>query len=149
MNKPSMYLAGPITGLSYEQVTEWRTTVTQTLEGIITCVSPMRGKIYLLNEVKIEDAYEHYNMSSQKAIFARDMFDVARTDSLFVNLLNAKRVSIGSVMEITYAWVLRKPCIIVMENDNIHHHAMIREAAPWIVTTVDEGIEIARKLLLV
>lgn len=147
MLKPSLYLAGPITGSSWEEITEWRQRVTWALEGI-TCLSPLRNKEYLSNEMQVADAYDQHIMSTQRAIFTRDMFDVERTTGLFVNLLNAKRVSIGTVMEISYAWSLRHPIIVIVEHDNIHQHSMLRESSSWVVDTLDDGIEVARRLFL-
>lgn len=146
--KPSLYLAGPITGSSWEEITEWRDRVTFALGENITCLSPLRNKEYLSNETHVCDCYDEHLMSTQRAIFTRDMFDVERTTGLFINLLNAKRVSIGTVMEISYAWSLRHPIITVMEKNNIHQHSMLREASSWVVETLDDGIEVARRLFL-
>lgn len=146
--KPSLYLAGPITGLSYEQATRWREIVSHTLGDDFDCYSPMRNKGYLLNEVCIADRYTRYVMSTEQAIMFRDMFDVQRTDGLFINFLGATQVSKGTVMEIAVAWYLRKPIIIVMEKDNIHQHAMVRQSTPFIVETLDEGIDVAIRLFL-
>lgn len=66
---------------------------------------------------------------------------------ILVNFLGAKKVSIGSVMEITWADAWRKPIIIVMEKDNVHAHAMIKEVAGFIVSDLDEAIAIAIAVL--
>ena len=144
MNKPKVYLAGPITGLSYDGCTDWREAVIQQLEQFnIDGVSPMRHKDYLLDKTSIADEYHDKVLSSQRGIFARDTWDVQRTDATFVNLLGASNVSIGTVMEISWAWAARKPIVLVMEqNGNIHDHAMLREACPFRVNTIDEGVDI-------
>ena len=149
MITPSLYLAGPITGCSWEGATDWRSNVSGVLEPYgIKCLSPLRGKQYLLQELSIADRYDQHVMSTAKAIFARDMFDVERTTGLFVNLIGAKKVSIGTVMEISFAWSLRHPVIIVMEKDNIHHHSMLEATSGWVVEDINEGIEIAKKIFL-
>ena len=59
----------------------------------------------------------------------RDRFDATRCDLLFVNLLGAKETSIGTVMEIAWADLLRKPIVLAIEPEgNIHDHGMIKEA---------------------
>lgn len=147
--KPSIYLAGPITGISYGDSVDWRQQVKLLLSPDIDCFSPMRGKQYLSKETAIADSYEDILLSSQRGIFARDSLDCLRCDALFVNLLGATRVSIGTVMEISWAWSYRKPIILVMEKEgNIHEHAMLREACPLRVSTFNDGIAIARTLLL-
>lgn len=149
MKKPSIYLAGPITGVSYAGSTDWRQHVKTFMAPDFDCFSPLRGKSYLANETSIADAYEDTLLSSQRKIFARDTQDCMRCDALFVNLLGAERVSIGTVMEIAWGWSYRKPIVLVMEKDgNLHDHALIREACPFQVDDVDTGMVVMRALLL-
>jgi nucleoside 2-deoxyribosyltransferase len=150
MLNPTVYLAGAITGTSYEETTNWRATVTQALaESNIICFSPMRGKQNLSNELIIKDNYAHDPLSSQQFIFARDSYDCARCDLIFANLLGATQVSIGTVLEIAWAWSYRKPIILVMENaNNPHDHSVIRGACPLRATTLDDGIELVRQMVL-
>jgi hypothetical protein len=49
------------------------------------------------------------NLLTQKATFHRDLFDVTRASVLFVNLLGAKIVSVGTVMEMAWAHVKGTP----------------------------------------
>ena len=160
MSKPSIYLAGPITGLSYGKITEWRNDVAKAFAPDIECFSPLRGKDYLAQETSTKDQYNEYIMSSQRGILARDHYDATKRDLLFVNLLHAQRVSIGTVMEIAWAHEARVPIILCMAADvldqdgvsigvkNPHDHSMIREACPLRVETVKEGIHVAKHLLL-
>jgi nucleoside 2-deoxyribosyltransferase len=149
MTKPLIYLAGPITGYSYEQTVGWRNDVTKALGDDFLCFSPMRHKEHLQNETSIKDTHDEHIMSTQRSIFGRDMYDVQRSDALFVNLLGATRVSIGTIMELTLAWYLRHPVIICMEDDNVNQHAMVRESTPWVVRSVEEGISVLKTLYLV
>lgn len=147
-----IYLAGPISGLTYDGAVDWRNTVKETLDdaskGQIQCLSPMRHKDYLLNESKIKDDYEQI-LSSQRGITARDRFDSTRCDLLFVNFLGAKKVSIGTVLEIAWADSQRIPIVLVMEDENNpHEHSMVRELCPFRVNNLEEGIEIAYKILM-
>ena len=147
--KPSVYLAGPITGLSYEGTTDWRQSVKDQLEPDIAAFSPMRAKHYLLGKTTIADTHDEYVLSTQRGIYTRDMNDCRNRDALLVNLLGAKTVSIGTVMEIAWGAAFNKPIIVVMErNGNIHEHAMLREACPLRVETLEEAIETTRALLL-
>lgn len=153
MTKPSLYLAGPITNQPWESVVEWRNYVTKQCHPDIDCFSPLRGKIYLAGETSIKDQYNEHIMSTQRAILARDHYDATRRDLLFVNLLEAERVSIGTVMEIAWAHEARIPIVLCMKDTvngkkNPHDHAMVREACPFIVSSVDDGILTARHILL-
>ena len=72
-----------------------------------------------------------------------------RCDALLVNLLGAKKVSIGSVLEIGWADAFRKPIILAIEKEgNPHDHAELKEVANFIVDNLDEAIELAIKILL-
>lgn len=146
----SVYLAGPITGKSYDNIVSWRDYVKVNLENYnITSYSPFRGKHYLSDELSINHSYENYPLSSQRGLFARDMYDCFNRDLLFVNFLNATTVSIGSVIELTNFWTQRKPIVCIMDkNDKIHNHPMIREMCPYILENIDTAIDITISILL-
>lgn len=146
-----LYLAGPITGTTYGECTDWRQYVQDNLPEEIIGMSPLRAKQYLKNENDIADQYQDdlSVLSTQRGIFARDTWDATRCDGVFVNLLGTtRRVSIGTVMEIAWAWHARNPIILVMEIGNIHDHSMLREACPFRVDTIEEGINVAKALFL-
>lgn len=143
-----VYLCGPISGQSYSEATDWRTYVAEKLHESIQPLSPMRHKDYLSHETSIGDQYDEHIMSTQRAITARDRFDTFRADILISNFLDAKKASIGSVIELGWADAKRIPIIVVMEEGNIHDHAMVRELASWIVPTLDEAVMIANRVLV-
>ncbi len=144
-----VYLAGPITGQSYEQTTNWRERVTPLLGGVnIKAYSPMRGKAYLSKEEKIQDSYSDSTMSSITGINVRDYNDVKTADAILVNFLGSgERISIGTVMEIAWARAFQIPIVIVMEKDNIHHHGMLT-FGNIIVEDLYDGVECIRQILL-
>lgn len=155
-----VYLAGPITGLSYGGCTDWRKYACEQLANTgIVGVSPLRAKDYLKNETAIGDSYEHIALSTSRAITTRDRFDCVRADTLLVNLLGAERVSIGTVMEIAWADAARVPVVLVMEpaveentglvasKGNVHEHAMLRECVGFRVQTLDEGLNVVKAIL--
>ncbi len=141
MQRRKLYLAGPITGLSYGDSVGWRDYVADQLPEYIVAVSPMRGKQYLEREKVIGLSYEDIPLSCRKGITCRDRYSVMNCDMILVNFLGAKMVSIGSCMEIAWADMLRKPIVVVMEKDNIHQHPIILETAGFVVNTLDEGIK--------
>jgi nucleoside 2-deoxyribosyltransferase len=144
----SVYLAGPITGESYGGATDWRETVSmRLLQAGIVGLSPMRGKQYLQDVVDIADSYPAHIMSTEKAIVTRDTFDVQRCDAVLVNLLGAKRVSIGTMIEVGLAYAQRKPIVVVMEPDNIHQHAFVRQMAGYVLDNLDDAVRVTITLL--
>ena len=147
MNTYRLYLAGPITGCSYAGCTDWRKGFAAALDGYnIECLDPMRGKAYLAAEECIGNDYAMV-LSCSRGIITRDRFDCTRCNLLVVNFLGAEKVSIGTVMEIAWADLYRIPIIIVMEDGNIHEHAMLSEACGFRVTTVNEALLIAKAIL--
>lgn len=147
MTTKTVYLAGPISGLSYQGCTDWRHAVKRSLYGSVRCLSPLRAKDYLSKEVEIADHYAEHPLSCQRGIMTRDRYDTMSCDIVLANLLGATRVSIGTMMEIAWADMLRKPIIIVMEKEgNLHDHAMVREAAGFRVETLDKAVEIIRAI---
>ena len=155
----TVYLAGAITGESFGSATDWREYVKTKLNPGISGLSPLRAKDYLASEEAIGDSYEDIPLSSSRGIMTRDFFDVQNCDIVMAYLKGTKKVSIGTVMEIAWAYALNKPLILVMETavseatgftaseGNIHEHAMIREATGYRVDTVDKAIFIANAIL--
>jgi nucleoside 2-deoxyribosyltransferase len=149
MNRRKLYLAGPITGLSYGESVGWREYVADQLPEYIVAVSPMRGKQHLERKKIIHGSYEDTVLSCRKGITCRDRYSVMSSDAILVNLLGSKIVSIGTVMEIAWADILRKPIILVMEKEgNIHEHPIIQEVIGFRVSTIDEGISVADAVLM-
>lgn len=148
-----VYLAGPITGLSYQGSTEWRDfAITELAKHGITGLSPMRGKEYLatLDELMTADGnrYQKFGtLSTNRGIMTRDHWDATRCDVLLVNLLGAKKISIGTVMEIAWAWGNHIPVVCVMEEGNIHEHGMILEAIGFRVATLEEALHVTIAIL--
>lgn len=145
---PSVYLAGPIRGLNYTGATDWRDHASAVLKDCgIQPFSPMRSKAYLRDHADVgggvlADSYEQYPLSTMKAIVARDRNDCMRSGAVLMNLLGAKTVSIGSVLEIAWADAARVPVVLVIEpSGNLHEHGMIREMCGVQVTSLDEGIK--------
>lgn len=147
-----VYLAGPISGLTYDGAEDWRTTARQELASHqIKAVSPLRGKDYLRGIPALTADCAGYGalncMSSPRRIMTRDRYDATRCDALLVNLLGAERVSIGTVMEIAWADQCRIPIIVAMEESgNVHEHAMITEAIGFRVPTLAEAIHVIKAI---
>lgn len=143
-----VYLAGPITGCTYDGCTSWREFAFRELynEGIVG-LDPMRAKDYLANEKCVGDDYDT-PLSCSRGIMTRDHWDCIRCDVVLVNLLGATKVSIGTVMEIAWAFECKIPVVLCIEPEgNVHDHAMIREATGFRVNTLDAGLEIVKAIL--
>lgn len=143
-----VYLAGPICGLSYDDCTDWRGFAHKWLaEFDIAGVSPMRFKEHLAGEKDVGSHYEEV-MSCSRGITTRDRFDTTECDVVLANLLGAKKVSIGTMIEYGWADAARKPIITVIEKEgNPHEHGMVRELTGFRVETLEDGLLVAKKIL--
>jgi len=145
----TVYAAGPITGTTYEECTEWRKMLAAFLPPDVRVLSPLRAKTYLRDEKVIGDHYTEHIMSTQRGITVRDRWDTICADCLVVNLLGASRVSIGTMIELGWADrdANRKPIIGIMEDEgNLHDHSMVREILSYRVKTVREAAYVVRAL---
>ena len=144
----SVYLCGPISGLSYEECVDWRQYVAHRLESDVLPLSPLRGKSYLESENAIGHTYSNTLLSTEDAITTRDRFDVMNCDAMLVNFLGTKTVSIGSVIELGWADAFRKPIILVMEADgNLHQHPIVDRLCGFKAHNLDDGIAIVNSTL--
>lgn len=155
MRRFKVYLAGPIAGLNYDDAQEWRSWVKSKLAPFgIDGYSPLRQKQYLKGVGKIEDVgkdcYSSYTpLATDGAIMTRDHNDCQTADLIFCNLLGAERVSIGTVLEIGWAFAYRKPLIMLIEpSGNPHEHPMIREGIGFRYDNLLDAIDATKSILL-
>jgi hypothetical protein len=161
-----VYLAGPITGCSYEEARlGWRrdfVILLRRLGGELTrsgqctvpeirCLSPMRRITEQRDDLDCLSALgdEKSVMASARGITAGDRLDVRRSDVVFVNLLGARRISAGTMIELGWADAWGKPVVAALEADgsNPHEHAMVQELVQFRVPTLEAGARVVAGLL--
>ena len=145
--KKLVYLAGPISGLSYEGATNWRQYAITKLHPLVG-LSPMRGKDYLLDELDIDANTDYGILSTAKAIVARDRFDCQRADCILFNLSESQKVSIGTMIEFGWADAARIPKVVVTGDNTVHTHAMVNQLSDFVAKDLDEGINIVKTILV-
>lgn len=150
----SVYLAGPISGLSYDEArNDWRKLFFDLVGHEIAVLSPMRQQGYLQEVTEMGSVTQnsgHY-FDKEKAIVSKDFLDVKRCDIVVVNLIGSKKVSIGTMIEIGWANALGKPVVLIIEEDatnNPHHHTFVYELASFRVSNVEESISLIKGLLV-
>jgi hypothetical protein len=168
MQHKKIYLAGPIAGLTYgESALGWRAYVTQKLTGVyyqdgidrplesiqLDCYSPMRGKGFLRDiepdHVLGQLEYKQSPVSTVQGILGRDRHDTMGADLIFMNLLGAKDKSIGTMVELGWADSLRKPVVLVMEDEgNTHEHIFVQGLVTYRVNNLDDAIACSKLILL-
>lgn len=145
----TIYLAGPIANTDRLDAFNWRAHTQQKLrdEGV-RVLSPLRAKGELASADIGTDcrAYQEKGIFfTTKGIMTRDYNDVQMADALIVNLWGAKSISIGTVMELGWAYMLRKPAVVLMEPEGNPHdnHPMMHEAISFRVETLEEAVQTA------
>jgi len=145
---PIVYLAGGIAGVNGHDATDWRQTSTFALNNrYIQTLDPMRAKLRLASATRISTNFHDYEHNGvffrSRGIMVRDFNDVKRCDALLVNLLGAEHPSLGTIMELAWAYALQKPAVVAIEAQGNPHdnHPMIHEAMPFRVETLDEAID--------
>lgn len=149
--QPKVYLAGPISGLTYEGSTSWREYASRQLaEWGIGAASPMRAKGFL-DDGKTITAYGSVDgrnpLATTRAIVARDHFDVRNVDLVLMNLLGAQKVSLGTMVEVGWATAYSKPIVLVMEPGNLHEHPFLDGLVGFHVADLDSGLSIVHAIL--
>ena len=162
--KGTVYLSGPITGLSYDDARfGWRATVATQLEEGIKVLSPMRHEAHLAEMTDLGKEYPEHFFSRAKVIVEKDRLDIKRSDIILVNLLGATKVSIGTVSEMGMAYEAGKQIVLVMEDtgyyqsdqfaghqtfsDNPHDHPFVTELASLRLNNLDDAIAAINSLL--
>jgi len=146
-----VYLAGPISGKTYDVANYWREYATRVLEAAgITALSPMRGKEYLREQGRLGGHRGEYSalsaLSTPAGVLARDHWDCMRADVILANLIGAEEISIGTVMEIAWAHAYRKPLVLILGPNNPHEHMMVTEVASFRAASLEEGLRLIQAL---
>ncbi len=154
MSRPLVYLAGAIAGLPGDAAIDWRKTALSLLsDRDIDALNPMRAKDRLAGQGKISLNFHDYEKNgvffTSRGIMTRDFNDVKRCDALLVNLLGLVKPSLGTIMELAWAYALQKPAVVAIEATGNPHdnHPMIHEAMPFRVETLDEAIDAVAVIL--
>lgn len=148
IKQKKIYLAGPITGLTYKGAQDWRDSVKVELEQIpgVSAYTPLRLKEFL-DDDKIIDGSE----MSRNWIVARDRWDVSTADIVLVNFAGAGWASVGTVSELTQAAAQPHTFTIVVlptseKGTNPHHHIFVYHLADALVEDLDEAVELIKHL---
>ena len=152
---PTVYLSGPISGETFDGARGWREWVEARLAPGIVAVSPMRGKEELRSRLGpdgvlgMHHSYQEVLNCSAQAITQRDRFDCMNADCVLVNLLGAKRVSIGTMIELGWADAARRPVVLVWHDslDNLHSHPIVEGIAGWQLWSLETAVGVVNTLL--
>jgi|SRR5690242_12308610 len=131
MSRPKVvYLAGPINGCTNTEATNWREVVKYEL-GAENCLDPMR-RDYRGRE---DDCLSEIVNGDKNDIRASDIF-----------LANCWQVSVGTSMEIMYAFEHVLIPIIAVVKPDARVSPWIKFHADHVVTSLDQALELVKSL---
>ncbi|MAE82216.1 MAG: hypothetical protein CMB80_05750 [Flammeovirgaceae bacterium] len=146
-----VYLAGPIGGLTYEESVGWREDAAEELRLVgIGSFNPMRFKGFLAGKGVIAPRADNLPESvwtKAKALTARDLGDIRRSDMVLAYMPPMDRERTGTILEIGYAYP-KTPCVLVTTDMEFANHPMVSEMVMATVPTIEEGIQIVKEYLL-
>lgn len=133
----TIYCVHPISGLTPDEVFNYYTGIKQRLSIHYDVLIPMTGKSSLRCETSFKsEGYSKDPLTTNHAIFERDRWMVSQSDIIYANLKGATdRVSIGSMFELAWGSLLGKYIVLVMDENSVHRHSFVLEAADVIFTS--------------
>lgn len=139
-----VYLGGPILGCNRGEANDWRHNVADQLsQSSIVGISPLRceplhGETY---QVSTEDP----RFGTARAIASKNLFDVTKCDMVLIYLPApppGRHQSFGSLIELAWAKALGKQTILVSDDPDILLHPVVNACAGWVLTTLDEAVDV-------
>ena len=143
--KKYIYLAGPIAGLTDVEATEWRGWVKERLRYGIVGISPLRCEPLKEGMVYTDDGATDPMWSDARAINAKNWLDTESSDLVLAYLpkeMNDRRPSIGTIIEIGWSIGLRKPLIVVSDDEYLMEHPLIQRNASWRLENLEDAVEV-------
>lgn len=142
-----IYIAGSISGKDVSEVFIYFMEYRKLLKSWgYTVLNPMTAKGHLRTEKIFKAKDYRHPISTNRAIIGRDRWMVGQADIVFVDLADAEHVSIGSVMEIAWAYELRKHIVVVIPENNIHQHGMLLQAADIVFEKTEDALNYLKAL---
>ena len=154
-----VYLAGPMSGLKFEDAQAWRSEATESLhklkdprtkKPLYHVLNPLRGHADFRGKM-FTPTGGFDDDSAAKVDIRRDRYDVLRCDIVYANLLGATKtgkVSIGTVFELVWGVESDKFILVIMEGkQNPHWHSFVRDAASIMVPTQADALEYMATIL--
>lgn len=120
METVKIYLSGAMSGLSFEEMSKWRSNVIDAIKFNNEC----EKKPLFFNPINYYN-FEENRHKTEREIFEFDLYNLRNSDLVIVNLGDKGDKSIGTCMELILAKELHIPVIAFGVNDSEIH--------PWIV----------------
>ena len=141
----TVYLAGPIDGMTFKGANGWRQYVHDRLLPVgIIGVSPLRCEPLR----KGQDTYTAAEgvdpkFGTSKAIGSKNIHDVRNCDMTLCFLPGPReRISLGTICELAGAHFINKQTIMVTDDPYLMSHPVIDAMSGWKLSNMDDAIEV-------
>ena len=137
MNYKFIYIAGPIEWVNEEEREDWRLLADLQFENktnFVKGINPGRNQ---------DKPYDGTYADAQR-IVQNNYNDCKMCDAILAYLpkeINNRRPSYGAAFEIAWFIEMRKPIVIVTDDDYVKYHPMFKAHTGYIYDTLDEGID--------
>ena len=140
----NIYLAGQISGLTKEEAFGWRDCLKDKLEYLpnVRVLVPERadfvggsgdGDASYLQEIDRQRGEE----AAQK-----DFNAICCSNIVLFNLLYTRKISIGTLIEMGWAFTLGKYVLVVLQPGTVYDHSFVHWCASQIVDNLDEALRV-------
>lgn len=142
--KKTVYLAGPILDCTKDQANDWRQYVADKLSphGIIG-ISPLRCEPLIGERYSMQ--YQDPKFGTARAIGSKNVFDVKNCDmtlAYFPTPPADRHQSYGTICELSWAYLLGRPAVLVTDDLGISEHPVINACAGWLLPNLDDAVEV-------
>ncbi|MFH1171078.1 MAG: helix-turn-helix domain-containing protein [bacterium] len=141
-----LYLGGPAGRHGRTTAMDWRAWVTFNLPGTVTIVPPQMQKMHVARSTQRRHRKASADQSPRSAL-ARIRVDAKRCQAALFNFLDAP-IAEREIVEMIEFSAARTPIIVCMNEENPHRHDLVCGAADFLVPSLEQGMAIARKLLV-
>ena len=137
MNYKFIYLAGPIEGVNEEERDDWRQLADLQFDNktnFVKGINPGRNQ-----DIPYDGTY-----ADAQRIVQNNYNDCKMCDAILAYLpkeINNRRPSYGAAFEIAWFIEMRKPIVIVTDDESVKYHPMCKAHTGYIYDTLDEGID--------
>jgi hypothetical protein len=137
----TVYLCGPITGRSEEEVYGWRTIARRALQGNANVFDPAALPIDRSHHGSYDATSERRRVAHAALAVERDREAVRTADLVFACFRGmGDLVSVGSVGEIFWANAFGTPVVVVRDPGTVYDHGMLTAMAAAAFTSLDEAL---------
>ena len=145
-DKATLYLAGPMSGITWRQMLEWRQKVEWELQDHWRVINPVRAQVSpdKLDDIHVASTQKDTNIDlnlTATAICSQDEFFIDQSDWLLANFIDSPHVSIGTIWELGYAYGTGKKILSVVEPGSIHDHPFVRRRSHLFTDNLEDAVD--------